>query len=302
MEFQWRAHQSMYVRSFLKGRGISRRLLNQIKYHGGKIIVNGHPETVKYTLQVGDIVQVTLPPEQDTSVLAFDHGELPVLYEDDHYLIINKPPGLTSIPVYYDDTNSIANWVKAYYESHHYENQVIHIVTRLDRLTSGGMVIAKHRFAHTLLEDLMLAGDVTKVYTAYTNHPVSSDKHGWIEAPIGRKDGSIIERCVTPAGKPAKTEYWMEEKLKSDLYQYRVQIHTGRTHQIRVHFAHQGAPLVGDTLYGGNARPPLNRQALHCCSLSFTHPITREALHITAPLSSDIREWLQTEGVTILKQ
>ncbi|MDO4671046.1 MAG: RluA family pseudouridine synthase [Aerococcus sp.] len=292
MEFTWTATQPMYVRSFLKGKGISRRLLNQIKHHGGTILVNDQPKTVKYTLGVGDVVRVVMPAEEETTVLPGDQGTLPVLYEDEHYLFINKPPGLTSIPVYYDDTESVANWVKSYYEKNHYEDQVIHIVTRLDRLTSGVMVIAKHRFAHTLLEELMLAGKVTKTYFAYTNQPLSGGSHGFIDAPIARKPGSIVERCVSQTGKPAQTEYWLQEQLASDRYCYRVQLHTGRTHQIRVHFSYAGAPLIGDSLYGGIDSPPLMRQALHCHSLAFTHPITQQPLLITAPLSEDLANWL----------
>lgn len=293
MEFTWQVTHPMYVRSFLKGKGISRRLLNQIKHHGGLIQVNGEPKTVKYTLQVGDEVCVTLPKESETTVIAADHGPLPVLFEDEHYLVINKPAGLTSIPVYYDDTLSIANWVKAYYEAQGYEDQVIHIVTRLDRGTSGAMVIAKHRFAHTLLETALTAGQVTKRYVAYTTRPVSEAAHGWIDAPIGRVANSIIERGVRLDGKPAQTEYWLEEQLSDQCYRYHVQIHTGRTHQIRVHFAHLGAPLVGDSLYGGDTSQ-LARQALHCRELAFLHPLTQAPIRVKAPLASDLIQWEQT--------
>ena len=216
---------------------------------------------------------------------------LDILYEDRDYLIVNKPAGYTSIPSQFKDEYSMANFVKGYFVRKNYENRVIHVVTRLDRFTSGAMIFAKHKYAHSQIDQLMQSGGINKQYLAFTHSAIGSDQHGLIEAPIGRKEGSIIERCVRTDGQYAKTEYWLEDS-QAGLYRYRVQLHTGRTHQIRVHFAYLGAPLCGDDLYGGSQEAGLAGQALHCQRLAFKQPLTQEDLVIEAPLSQDFKTWL----------
>ena len=152
----------------------------------------------------------------------------------------------------------------------------IHIVTRLDRDTSGLVLVAKHRHIHHLLSGQQKQGDVKRKYQAIAEGIILTDE-GRIEAPIGRKDTSIMEREVREDGQYACTDY--QVLARSESYTFlELQLHTGRTHQIRVHLAYIGHPLAGDDLYGGT-RGKISRQALHCCSLSFTHPVTKEKMN-----------------------
>ncbi|WP_442780948.1 RluA family pseudouridine synthase [Aerococcus sp. Group 1] len=279
------------MKTFLRQKGVSRRQLAKIKYHGGTILVNNKRVGSKYFLSLGDQVTIIYPAEgSQDQIMAVDFP-LDILYEDRDYLIVNKPAGYTSIPSQFKDEYSMANFVNAYFVRKNYENQVIHVVTRLDRFTSGAMIFAKHKYAHSQIDQLMQSGGINKQYLAFTHSAIGSDQHGLIEAPIGRKEGSIIERCVRADGQHAKTEYWLEDS-QAGLYRYRVQLHTGRTHQIRVHFAYLGAPLCGDDLYGGSQEAGLSGQALHCQRLAFKQPLTQEDLVIEAPLSQDFKTWL----------
>ncbi|MHB2040483.1 RluA family pseudouridine synthase [Aerococcus mictus] len=289
--FSWTCDQEVYVKTFLRQKGVSRRQLAKIKYHGGTILVNNKRVGSKYFLSLGDQVTIIYPAEGSQDQIMAVVFPLDILYEDRDYLIVNKPAGYTSIPSQFKDEYSMANFVKGYFVRKNYENRVIHVVTRLDRFTSGAMIFAKHKYAHSQIDQLMQSGGINKQYLAFTHSAIGSDQHGLIEAPIGRKEGSIIERCVRTDGQYAKTEYWLEDS-QAGLYRYRVQLHTGRTHQIRVHFAYLGAPLCGDDLYGGSQEAGLAGQALHCQRLAFKQPLTQEDLVIEAPLSQDFKTWL----------
>ena len=133
MVFEWQADEALLTRTFLKHRGISRRLLSRIKFHGGQILVNGQEENVRHQSTVGDKVTVILPNEGKQEIIEAIHLPIDILFEDDHYIAVNKPAGYTSIPSQYNPQGSMANILKAYYQRQDYDNQVIHVVTRLDR-------------------------------------------------------------------------------------------------------------------------------------------------------------------------
>lgn len=297
MKFEWRVvdTQTQILKSFLKQKGISKRLLAKIKFHGGKLYVNHEEKTVRHTLQVDDIVTVYVPNEESQDNVYAAHLPIDILYEDDHILVVNKPHGVISIPSYAHPHYSMANRVKGYFVKKNYENQVIHVVTRLDRDTSGVMLFAKHQFAHALLDEQLRAHTIDKQYIAIGTH-LLPEESGFISAPIQRCPDSIMKRQVAEDGdgKPALTEYTLIEKFHNGTM-YRVKLHTGRTHQIRVHFTHKQSPLVGDTLYGSPVDPVLDRQALHCESIRFNHPFTKEVLICHAPLPEDIQKWIDKE-------
>lgn len=292
LTFDWLVDEPTLVKQFLKKKGISRRLLSRIKFHGGNIYVNERQAIATRQLSVGDHIRVVLPPEGKQEIIPPINQAIDILYEDDHYIAVNKPAGYTSIPSQYNPQGSMANILKAYYQRQDYANQVIHVVTRLDRDTSGIMLFAKHAFAHSLIDKVLQEKQIMKQYLAITDKLVSDHAHGFIEAPIGRSPHSIIERQVSAEGKPAMTEYelWKQD---SRFNYYRVILHTGRTHQIRVHFAHCQAPLVGDDLYGGSLAYGIERQALHCRQISFVHPISEQKITIEAPLPQDLQELSQ---------
>ena len=186
----------------------------------------------------------------------------------------------------------MANRVKGYYKRRGYADQITHVVTRLDRDTTGVMMFAKHRVVHAWMDQALRDKTIQKKYLAIVHDTAALEEHGMIDAPIGRHEGSIINRCVSEDGKPSLTEYWKKETLVgADLVE--ILLHTGRTHQIRVHFSWLGAPLVGDDLYGGVKDEILDRQALHCHSLTFIHPMTKKEITVVAPLPEDMDEWIK---------
>lgn len=291
MEFEWQAQEALLTRTFLKRQGISRRMLSRIKFHGGQILINGREENVRHPLVVGDKVKVILPSEGKQEIIEAIDLPIDILFEDDHYIAVNKPAGYTSIPSQYNPQGSMANILKSYYQKKDYENQVIHVVTRLDRDTSGVMLFAKHAFAHGLIDQQMQNKGIEKTYLAITDQKIGTDDHGFIDDPIARSPRSIIERRIHESGQSALTEYWLQ-KNDGPMNIYKVQLHTGRTHQIRVHFAYRGAPLIGDDLYGGSMAYSIKRQALHCQSLKFKHQFTGEMIEIEAPLAKEMTTFL----------
>lgn len=295
MEFsyEYQKSTSQQVKYFLKEQGISKGLLAKIKFQGGKIFVNESIQNVLYELKAQDIVKIMIPDEGEHETLLLDETPIEIVYEDDHLLVVNKPAGISSIPAQYHPNQTMANRVKAYYKRQGYANQVVHVVTRLDRDTSGLMLFAKHGFAHAKLDVQLREKTLIKKYQALLSGEVGIlEEHGRIELPIGRDMTSIIKRMVSTEGRMADTEYWLEKRT-DELALVDIQLHTGRTHQIRVHFSAIGCPLVGDDMYGGIMDLPLLRQALHCYQLHFRHPFTEEWLDLTCELPQDMEEMKQ---------
>lgn len=290
MTAQWIVEQGdpKRLKDFLKEKGISRRIIGRTKFHGGTFLVNGHEVRVREPLEPGDNVQLNLPVEEPNPNLAATDEPLDILFEDDHYLIINKPVGLISVPSPAHRGDTVASRVKHYYLANDYRHKVVHIVTRLDRYTSGVMLVAKNTLAHSMMGQLLDERKLVKVYEAIVEGHLGEMK-GMIDAPIARSPHSIIERMVGPDGKPSLTEYEKLGQLEGELSHVRLLLHTGRTHQIRVHMSHLGHPLVGDDLYGGSL-DVMNRQALHCSEYRFDHPFTGERITVSAPLPQDMQE------------
>ncbi|MGG5341295.1 RluA family pseudouridine synthase [Enterococcus sp. AZ192] len=292
MEFSWivEKEEPQQVKYFLKEQGISRGLLAKIKFQGGKIEVNESVENVLFKLSLGDRVKVTIPDELEHETLLVDDKPLEILFEDEHYLVVNKPAGVASIPSQYHPNGTMANRVKAYYKAQGYKNQVIHVVTRLDRDTTGLMLFAKHGFAHAMLDQELRQKKVVKIYQALVGgHVESLSEHGKIDQPIGRDLSSLLKRTIVETGQQAETEYWLL-KRQADQALVNIQLHTGRTHQIRVHFESIGCSLLGDDMYGGNMDQGIERQALHCCQLNFVHPFSKEYMELRSPLADDMKK------------
>ena len=296
MQFQYIYEKTagQQLKYFLKEQGISKGLLAKIKFQGGQIAVNGQIENVLYQLKAQDVVQITIPDEGEHETVLLDETPIDLVYEDAHLLVVNKPANVASIPAQYHPNGTMANRVKAYYKRQNYANQVIHVVTRLDRDTSGLMVFAKHGFAHAKLDVQLRNKQFVKRYQALvTGNIAQLQNHALIDLPIARDYDSLLKRKIDDSGKQAKTEYWLE-KRNQELALVDIQLHTGRTHQIRVHFAAIGCPLRGDELYGGLVDETMNRQALHCYELQFTHPFTQKALQFTQALPQDMADLAQT--------
>lgn len=299
MIFEFIADEHVKVKTFLKKHEISKGLLAKIKFAGGSILVNGSPQNAIYLLDIGDRLTVHIPAEEGYEKLQSVRRELKIVYEDDHFLLLDKPAGVASIPSV-NHSNTMANFVKAYYEEQDYENRLVHIVTRLDRDTSGLMLFAKHGYAHARLDKQLQKRLIEKRYYALIKGSGQLPETGEIIAPIGRDEDSIITRRVTKEGKYAHTSYRVIQRF-ADIYLVDIRLHTGRTHQIRVHFAHIGFPLLGDDLYGGSLDDGIARQALHCHSLKFYNPFSGQEIDRASPLPDDFKAVLkhveETKGV-----
>lgn len=231
---------------------ISKRALTAIKFDGGLLSVNGIEQNVRYPLHKGDQVEIKFPPEEKSDGLTIEYGALSIIYEDEALLVLDKPAHQSTIPSREHPSKSVANFVCGYFEQQRLASTV-HVVTRLDRDTSGLLCIAKHAHIHHLMGLAQRSGNVSREYEAIVHGHLTEDRQSII-APIGRKESSIIEREVREDGQFAHTDVTVLQRFTvqgEPMTHIRLKLHTGRTHQIRVHMAYVGHPLIGDELYGG---------------------------------------------------
>jgi 23S rRNA pseudouridine1911/1915/1917 synthase len=251
--------------------------------NSGSIQRNGQIALPGDFIHSGDILSFDSPI---TSHIEPIYKPLDIAYEDNTLLIVNKVSGLLVHPTSNQQELTLANYIMGYYaKCNEFHN--FHPVHRLDRNTSGLILIAKVPYIQQQLAKKSISG-ITRNYLAFVHGKLFND--GVIHAPIGRKPGSIIERIVTNEGQVAITEYTILKNFSTATL-VRVKLLTGRTHQIRVHMAHIGHPLLGDDLYGGT-RNLIGRQALHSSTLSFIHPLTQNKLRILSPLPKDMLQLL----------
>lgn len=257
--------------SFLKGEmKLSTGLMNKIKWQE-KICVNGKPEHTDFAVQPGDVITVLLD-EAEPAYPAED-GPLTILYEDAYLLAVDKPAGMLIHPSRAKNDGTLANFVQGYYRRTG-QKCAFHPVTRLDRDTFGIVLLTKSAHIHALMQ----AAELQKTYHALTLGGPTEDM-GTIQAPIARKPLPSLLREVREDGKPSVTEFQVLER-KGKLCKLELRPITGRTHQLRVHCAHCGFPIIGDPQYGGEKAMELgwDHQALCAKSVQFRHPITGENL------------------------
>lgn len=262
------------IRNNLK---ISNRLLIKLKA-SNNIFVNGKAVPINYKIYKNDLIEVQIEFVEEDDILP-EKMNLDILYEDEYILAINKMPGIVVHPSSYHLSDTIANGVKYYLNN----KRKIRPINRLDRDTSGVVLFAKNEY----IQELFTTLDVSKEYIAIVDG-FPNQVEGTINAKIARKEGSIMERCVSEAGRTAITHYKVIKTY--DTYSsLSVKLETGRTHQIRVHMAFIGHPIVGDTMYGKETTL-IDRQALHSYKTSFVHPITGEEISIVANLPEDMKK------------
>ena len=256
------------VKEYLLGLGFSVTLIKKVKYGG--ILLNGAPVTVRARLTRGDTVSVVMPREESENIPPIDIP-LEILYEAAHMLAVCKPKNMPTHPSRGNSLPTLANAVMARYGG----NFVFRAITRLDRDTSGLVLIAKNRLSAYKLSLDMKAGKILKRYTALLSG-VPSAEFGVIDAPIRRVAEGEIKRGVFEDGKRAVTEYRVVGVTDGNALAG-ITLHTGRTHQIRVHAAYIGHPLVGDFLYGERGE---DGYFLRCCELKFNHPKSGKEIHL----------------------
>ena len=284
------------LRNFLRRCAVSTELARAVKFHGSGFFADGQPILANRRLAAGQMLSFELPADGE-GVAPQPEIPVQVVHEDAFALLLEKPPRLAVHPTLNYPLDTLANGYAAWAAAQG-RSTVFRPVNRIDKDTSGLVLAARNSYAAPLL-----AQGVEKLYYAIVEGELPLGP-GVIDAPIGRQGDSIIGRCVTPEGKPSRTEYTIL-KAKNGLSLAACVPVTGRTHQIRVHFASLGHPLAGDDLYGGH-RERVGRQALHCAKQTYTIPAytpvpdgividwgaPRQRITVESPLPADLQALL----------
>ena len=285
MELKVVAQRDGRLSSFLKQElEMSTGLMNKLKWDN-KIFVNGQPCRADFSVKTGDVITAVL--DEEAPQYPAEPGELTVIYEDDHILAVDKPAGMLIHPSRATMTGTLANRVLYYYQSTG-QKCAFHPITRLDRDTFGIVLLAKNAHIHAKLNELHTQGKLCKTYHALVYSGPAEDK-GVIDAPIARRPLPSLLRYVNQEGKPSVTEFSVLERQK-DCCRLALRPVTGRTHQLRVHCAYKGFPILGDPQYGTEAslayskEKGLTHQLLCAKILDFDHPVTGQRLQLTSKM------------------
>lgn len=291
------------IERFLKEQGFSGQNIIDLKKMPESILVNGIWEHVTYSLQPLDILEICIEEKEASQKVVPVNIPLDIIYEDDDLLVVNKPADMPVHPSMGNYENTLANAVAWHYASQDIPF-VFRCINRLDRNTTGLTIIAKHMVSANILSRMVAERDIHREYLAIVQDKYLPDM-GIIYAPIGRKEGSAIERTVDFInGDRAITQYQVLGR-ENGYALVALKLETGRTHQIRVHMKYMKCPLVGDGLYnpkdvsylsslaeGEKDTRILKRQALHSAKLEFSHPITKEPMCFTQKLPDDMTNFL----------
>ena len=287
LSYEVKSDKYSTVRELLKNEFmISNRLLVKLKKES-RIFVNNKNQYVDYKLSIGDLVKIDMDFEEESdNIVPNSKIIINIVYEDDYLIILNKDSNTPIHPSHNHYTDSLSNGLKAYYVKNGIKKK-IRPVTRLDKDTSGLVVFAKSEYIQECLIKQMKDNSFKKKYIAILTGKLDKE-FGIIEANIARKNDSIIEREVSTLGDYAKSEYKViKYDEKNNITYVEFTLHTGRTHQIRVHSRFIGHPILGDSLYGQKSNL-ISRQALHAYSISFIHPITHKKLEFKLDLPKDM--------------
>ena len=283
MELKHIARREGRLSSFLKEEmGMSTGLMNRLKWQE-KLFVNGVPQHTNYPVRPGDVITAELDEPVPEYPAEFD--PITILYEDEHLLAVDKPAGILVHPSRSRLTGTLANRVVGYYQKTG-QNCAFHPITRLDRDTFGIVLLAKNAHIHAAMNEMHARGALEKTYHALTfGGPV--EDAGTIDAPIARKPRPSLLREIHPDGKPSVTEFLVLERQEK-VCKLALRPVTGRTHQLRLHCAHMGCPILGDPQYGSEESQAFSRQLglesqLLCAKqLEFIHPVTGEPMCLTS--------------------
>ena len=288
------------IYDFLCHHGYSRHIRTWLKQHPGSVRLNGEEALFYFPLKNGDLLEISLEEEHSSENIVPVDLPIHIIYEDEDLMVIDKPADMPVHPSIGNYENTLAN-AAAWYFHRQDTPFVFRCINRLDRDTTGLLILAKHMLSGAILSDQMKKRAIHRTYLAITEG--KTDHAGTIDSPIGRTDQSLILRQVDHEnGDSACTHYlqkcWHPKTFypetlpvpQDGLSLVQLQLETGRTHQIRVHMTSIGHPLIGDTLYNPETAL-MNRQALHSYRLAFTHPVTGVSLEFTSPLPEDMVEF-----------
>ena len=285
MELTHIATRAGRLSTFLKQElGLSTGLMNKLKW-SEKLYVNGVPRHADFGVEVGDVITADL--DEPKPEYPAEDGEFTILYEDDHILVVDKPAGMLIHPSRSRLTGTLANRVIGYYQRTG-QSCAFHPITRLDRDTFGIVLLAKNAHIHGILTGFQAENKIQKTYHALV-FGGPNENSGIIDAPIARRPLPSLLRYVNQEGKPSRTEFTVLERTER-ITKLALRPITGRTHQLRVHCAHMGYPILGDPQYGSEASQALSAelgytsQLLCAKSLRFPHPVSGEMLVLTSKL------------------
>ena len=266
------------IGDFLRTAGYSRHVIIHLKKTENGILLNGEWAYVGQFLKEGDHLEIRIIEFESSEQIVPAELPLDIVYEDEDLLIINKPADMPIHPSINNYDNTLANVLMWYYQQKG-ETFVYRCINRLDRDTTGLLIVAKNMLSGGILSDMSKKREIHREYLAIAEGEVPQE--GVIDAPIARKEESVIERCVDfEKGDRAVTHYWRLD-YRNGYSLVRLKLETGRTHQIRVHMKYLGHPLTGDYLYNPDYRI-LDHQALHSWKLAFRHPITGAQMQFKA--------------------
>lgn len=287
------AFQGNTILQFLKKKLYTDKAIIALKKTPEGILLNGVWAYVNQKISSGDILTIKLLETESSEKIVPEKLDIDIVYEDEDILVVNKPWDMPIHPSQNHYNGTLANGI-AYYFAAQGRPFVFRCVNRLDRDTTGLTILCKHQLASGILSNMVSKRLIKRTYLAICTDDGSLPEKGIIDAPIGRKEGSTIERTIDfETGEHAVTHFRKLSHFPDkhvSLIQLRLE--TGRTHQIRVHMKHIGHPLIGDDLYQSDCTL-ISRQALHSYSLQFTHPITLEEMYFEQELPEDMKHCLK---------
>lgn len=276
------------IETFLKARGYSHQVIVQLKKTENGILKNGTWAYTRDRLEAGDRLDIHLVEEESSEQIEPVALPFETVYEDEDLMVVNKPSDMPVHPSMNHHDNTLANAV-AWYCQERGERFVYRCINRLDRDTTGLLILAKHMLSAARLYTQMKERRIHRTYLAIVKGIIR--ERGTIDLPIARKEGSAIERMVDPERGERAVTHYKPLRWGGGWTLVQCNLETGRTHQIRVHMSHMGHPLPGDFLYGPEDTG-MARQPLHSWKLSFTHPITGEEMAFEQALPADMREYM----------
>ena len=285
--------QGLTILQFLKKKNFTSKAIIALKKTPEGILLNDVWSYVNQKISSGDILTIKLLETECSEKIVPEKLDIDMIYEDEDILVVNKPHNMPVHPSQNHYTGTLANGIAHYFESQG-KPFIFRCVNRLDRDTTGLTILCKNQLAGGILSDMVSKRLIKRTYLAICTDNGSLPENGTIDAPIGRKEGSTIERVVDyEKGEGATTHFKRLLHLPDkQISLIQLRLETGRTHQIRVHMSSIGHPLLGDDLYGGDCTL-INRQALHSYSIHFTHPVTLEEMYFEQELPEDMKKCLK---------